>query len=280
MKIYKSQVKKFFSQETSLGEFLLKLTPLNPKELGDVAQKGGVWIQKRGKGKILRARVLKGLVHPEDLIQVFYDPKVLKLPEIKNLEPIYESQHYGIWIKPAGVVPQGSQTSDHASLLRYVEKFRHQEVYLVHRIDRETTGLMIIAYNSKAAALLSDLFQKNQIQKEYEAIVRGELNVGLKETIKASLDDKVATTHFEVIASSKNESLLHVTIETGRLHQIRRHLDFIGYPIMGDPKYGKGNKNRDGLKLIASKISFEDPWLDKMVVFTLPIDWGLKLSSN
>jgi tRNA pseudouridine32 synthase/23S rRNA pseudouridine746 synthase len=278
MKIYKSHVKKFFSQETSLGEFLMKLTPFTPKELGDVAHKGGVWIQRRGKGKILRARVLNGSVHPEDIIQVFYDPKVLKLPELKNLEPIYESQHYGVWIKPAGVVPQGSQTSDHASLLRYVEKFKKQEVYLVHRLDRETTGLMIIAYHSKAAALLSDLFQKNQIQKEYQAIVRGELAAGLKETIKASLDDKEAITHFEVIDSSKGESLLQVTIETGRLHQIRRHLDFIGCPIMGDPKYGKGNKNRDGLKLIASKLSFEDPWLDKLIVFTLPTEWGLKVS--
>jgi tRNA pseudouridine32 synthase/23S rRNA pseudouridine746 synthase len=137
---------------------------------------------------------------------------------------------------------------------------------------------MMIAYHSKAAALLSDLFQKNQIQKEYQAIVRGELAAGLKETIKASLDDKEAVTHFEVIESSKSESLLQVTIETGRLHQIRRHLDFIGYPIMGDPKYGKGNKNRDGLKLIASKLSFEDPWLDKLIVFTLPTEWGLKVS--
>ena len=71
MKIYKSLVKKFFSQETSLGEFLMKLTPLTPKELGDVAHKGGVWIHRKGKGKILRDRVLNGPVHPEDINQVY-----------------------------------------------------------------------------------------------------------------------------------------------------------------------------------------------------------------
>jgi tRNA pseudouridine32 synthase/23S rRNA pseudouridine746 synthase len=270
MKIYKSEVKKHFSQRIALGEFLMKLTTLPPKELGDVASKGGVWIQRKGKGKILRIRSLKEMIEPTDIIMVNYDPKVLKLPEVTNLEAIYEDQNYGVWVKPAGVVPQGSQSSDHASVLRYVEKVKNKEVFLVHRLDRETEGLMIVAYHSKAAALLSDLFQKNKIHKEYEAIVLGEMERGHKETIKASLDDKEAVTHLEVIGNKNNQSLLRITIETGRLHQIRRHLDFIGHPIMGDPKYGKGNKNREGMKLIASSLSFDDPWADKIMNFQLP----------
>lgn len=276
MKIYKSPVKKFFSQGVTLGEFLLKLTSLGPKDLGDVALKGGVWIQRRGKGKILRIRILKEMIQPDDVVQVFYDPKVLKLSEPKNVESLFDCAHYGVWIKPAGVVPQGSQASDHASLLRYVEKVKKKEVFLVHRLDRETIGLMLIAYNSKAAALLSDLFQKNKILKEYEAIVCGELKVGLKETIRASLDDKEAITHYVVLGSKVHESHLRLTIETGRLHQIRRHLDFIGHPIMGDPKYGKSNKNKEGLKLSAFRMSFVDPWSDKTVIFELPDKWKLK----
>ena len=272
MRTYKAQVKKYFPQRTTLGEVLMKMTSLPPKELGEAASKGAVWIQRGGKGKILRIRILKESVSPEDVIQLNYDPKVLRLPEVTHLDCLYEDSNYGIWVKPPGVVPQGSATSDHASLLRYVEKIRGKEVFLVHRLDRETEGLMIVAYHSKAAAYFSDLFQKNKIKKEYQAIVLGEMEKGHKETITASLDDKEAITHIEVLGNKNNQSLLKVTIDTGRLHQIRRHLDFIGYPIMGDPKYGRGNKNRKGLMLVASSLTFQDPWLNKVQSFSLPRD--------
>lgn len=269
MKIYKSQVNKFFPQHTTLGDFLFKLTQMKEEDLMDAALKGAVWIQRKGKGKILRIRSLKETVYPLDVIQFFYDPKVLKLPTLQKADSLFENDHYGIWIKPAGVVPQGSQTGDHASLLRYVEKVKKKEVFLVHRLDRETRGLMIVAYNSKAAGLLSDLFQKNKIHKEYEAIVLGEMPVGHTETITVSLDDKEAITHIKVIESNSKESLLAVTIDTGKLHQIRRHLDFIGHPVMGDPKYGRGNKNQEGLKLLARSLAFEDPWQVKPQKFIL-----------
>src|SRR5690606_35158398 len=104
MKIYKSQVKKYFSQRTTLGEFLMKLTPLTPGQLGDAATKGAVWIQRKSKGKILRIRSLKETLDPEDTVQLFYDPKVLKLPEVTELTAVFENENYGVWIKPPGVV--------------------------------------------------------------------------------------------------------------------------------------------------------------------------------
>jgi tRNA pseudouridine32 synthase/23S rRNA pseudouridine746 synthase len=267
MKTYKSSVGKKIDSKIGLGEFLLKLTSLSLSQLRDVAIKGGVWIQRKGKGKILRIRSLNEVVDPDDLIEVHFDPNVLKLPEITSLECRYEDLNYGVWIKPSGVVSQGSKASDHASLLRYVEKFKKKDVYLVHRLDRETSGLMIVAYHSKAAAVLSDLFQKNKITKAYEAIILGVLPLGHKETIQIPLDEKEATTHFEVVSSLNGQSTLLVTIETGRLHQIRRHLNLIGYPVIGDPKYGAHNKNKEGLKLVAKRLSFWDPWLMKEQVF-------------
>jgi tRNA pseudouridine32 synthase/23S rRNA pseudouridine746 synthase len=266
MKIYKQTV----TQKQTLGDFLLKITKLTSIELVEAAMKGAVWIQRKGQGKILRIRLLSEPVNSHDIIQLNYDPKVLKLPDVTHLENLYEDENYGVWIKPAGVVPQGSQASDHASVLRYVELKKKKEVFLVHRLDRETQGLMLVAYNSKSAAYLSDLFAKNAIKKEYEAIVLGTIAPGRKETINASLDDKEAITHFSVMDSNERCSLLKVFIETGRLHQIRRHLDFIGHPIMGDPKYGKGNKNREGLKLVASRLTFQDPWIKKTQDFSLP----------
>jgi tRNA pseudouridine32 synthase/23S rRNA pseudouridine746 synthase len=270
MKIYKAAVKTHFPQRTILAEFLQKLTPLTPTQLGEVAETGGVWIKRRGQGRILRIRVLREAVAPEDVIHVYYDPKVLALPDLTDLTALYEDANYGVWIKHSGAVPQGSQASDHASVLRYVEKVRGAEVYLVHRLDRETRGLMLVAYTSNAAALLGDLFQKHKIHKEYEAIVLGELPVGEKRTITASLDDKEAVTHVQVFESRRGKSLLQVSIETGRLHQIRRHLDFLGHPVIGDPKYGKGNKNRQGLQLVASLLAFTDPWTKELRRFELP----------
>jgi tRNA pseudouridine32 synthase/23S rRNA pseudouridine746 synthase len=277
MKNYKSVVSKISPERTTLGEFLTKLTKLTPSQIEEAAIKGAVWIQRKSKGKILRIRGTKEMVSPDDTIQLFYESKVLQLPDVDHLDVVYEDENYGIWIKPAGVVPQGSQTSDHASVLRYVEKTKNKEVFLVHRLDRETLGLMIVAYHSKAAGLLSELFLKNSIKKEYQAIVLGEMKVGHNETIRASLDDKEAITHIEVIATKEKRSLLKVTIETGRLHQIRRHLDFIGHPVMGDPKYGKGNKNRQGLQLVAHGLVFLDPWLKQQQRFSLAEDLSLCL---
>lgn len=275
MKNYKSIVNKHFTGPVALGEFLMKLSKLTLPQVTEAASKGAVWIQRKGKGKILRIRDVRSILAPDDVVQFFYDANVLRLPDVKESECLYDDQNYGAWIKPAGVVPQGTQTGDHASLLRFVEIKKKKEVFLVHRLDRETRGIMLIGYNSKAAAQLSELFQKNLIKKEYEAIVVGEMERGYKETITASLDDKEAITHIESLGSKNGKSHLRIEIETGRLHQIRRHLDHIGHPIMGDPKYGKGNKNRQGLQLVAVSICFTDPWSKETQNLSIPSELSL-----
>jgi tRNA pseudouridine32 synthase/23S rRNA pseudouridine746 synthase len=128
---------------------------------------------------------------------------------------------------------------------------------------------MVIAYDSKAAGRLSQLFLKNEITKTYLALVKGELIPKNRGTIDHSLDGKKAITHFEVLEVKDGKSLLSLTIDTGRLHQIRRHLEIIGHPVMGDPKYGQGNKNRDGLKLLAKSLSFRDPWSQELRIFSI-----------
>ena len=275
MKTYQIKPNKFFTGPQKLGEVLHKFTSLDDKLLSDAAFKGAVWLQKGGKGKILRIRSLQTVIKPEDLITFYHDPKVLALPELKEAICLYENNLYGVWIKPVGIMSQGTQTGDHASILRYVEKLKNKQVYMIHRLDRETEGPMLIGYESKASGILSELFTKKKIRKVYQAIVLGEMTTGLTATIKASLDDKEAITHYRVLDSRNNKSLLEIEIETGRLHQIRRHLDLIGHPIMGDPKYGKGNKNKEGLKLLAYSLSFEDPWDKKAKTFHLEKDLSI-----
>lgn len=265
MRTYNIQVSKHFSKRTKLGEVLHKVTAIPQEILADAAIKGAVWIQKNAKGKILRIRSIDLLIDPTDKINFYYDARVLSYSEIENAKCIHETPNYGVWIKEAGVMPQGTQASDHTSLLRYVEKVKNKEVYLIHRLDRETEGLMIIGYTSESAARLGELFQKNKITKIYQAIVKGEIERGHKQTISESLDGKEAVTHFESLGNKDGRTLLSIKIDTGRLHQIRRHLESIDHPVMGDPKYGRGNKNRDGLKLLAKSLNFIDPWTKKSV---------------
>jgi tRNA pseudouridine32 synthase / 23S rRNA pseudouridine746 synthase len=270
MKTYRAVAGKVNADQLRLDKVLLKLTSLAETVLSDAALKGAVWLQRKGKGKIQRERDIRIPLDPTDLITFYYDPRVLSLPEYNNPELLEENSHYGIWIKPAGIMSQGTQTGDHASLLRAVEKKLKKEVFLVHRLDRETKGLMVISYGPQSAAKLGELFQKNQIQKTYEAIVLGGLELGKEGKIEASLDGKEAVTFYKVIKSQNNQSLLEVRIETGRLHQIRRHLNFLGHPILGDPKYGRGNKNKEGLKLQAQSLGFKDPWDKKVRSWSLP----------
>ena len=273
MRTYRSTVEKVSTSPTKLGEVLFLMTKFERPLLLEACYKGAVWLQKEGKGKILKARSTEIVVNPKDIVSFFYEAHILKLPELTQAECLFENEYYGVWVKEAGVVPQGTQTGDHSSLLRYVEKQKKKPVYLIHRLDRETRGIMLVGYRSEAAAKLSDLFVKNNIQKTYEAIVLGETIKA--QTINHSLDGKEAISHVEVIEAKEGLAHVRIKIDTGRLHQIRRHLEIIGHPVMGDPKYGKGNKNRDGLRLIATELSFEDPWSNKSATYTLKSGYNL-----
>lgn len=276
MKTFRVKIPPTGEASLSLTELLTQASKLDAKVIADAGHKGALWLQKGGKGKILRIRDLRSHIYPNDIVTFYFDPRVLSYPALSEALCVSENTNYGVWLKKAGIMPQGTQAADHTSLLRYVEKLKKKEVYLIHRLDRETEGLMIIGYTSQAAAKLGDLFQKNQIKKTYEAVVLGEIERGVKGSVDLALDDREALTHYESLGNAEGKSLLKVTIETGRLHQIRRHLDGIGHPVIGDPIYGKGNKNRDGLKLLAKSLQFKDPWTNQVVFFE--IDQSLSIS--
>ena len=275
MKVFEFLARKYSPQKIQLTELLVLATMLKQVELEQAADKGAVWIQRKNAGKILRIRDPKSLICPEDKILFYFDARILAYPEISDAECLLKNKHYSIWIKAAGVLAQGTQSSDHTSLLRFIERQMGHEVFLIHRLDRETEGLMIIGHHSSAAAKLSEMFQKNLIKKTYEAIVKGEMETGSVHLIEKKLDGKEASTTAEVMDSNQEFSLLRVEIKTGRLHQIRRHLESIGHPVMGDPKYGKGNKNRSGLQLLAKSLEFHDPWSKSLILVSHPRSLGL-----
>lgn len=159
---------------------------------------------------------------------------------------------------------QGSRFGDHCALLRQVEKYflSNRQIFPIHRIDRETAGLLLLAHDREAAAKFSRLFRQHQVKKQYQAIVRGlPIPEGQKAEIDLPLDGKNALTQYTVLSFDKTlqQSRLWVRIITGRRHQIRRHFDMIGHPLIGDPLYGQGNKNKEGLQLVAWGLSFDCP---------------------
>jgi tRNA pseudouridine32 synthase/23S rRNA pseudouridine746 synthase len=121
-----------------------------------------------------------------------------------------------------------------------------------------------------AMARMSTLFQTHQMIKRYKARVRGNPAKSMPGgVIEFDLDGKPATTEFtlEVYEPAIDISTVHIVMGSGRKHQIRRHFDMIGHPVMGDPRYGKGNKNSEGLQLVATGLEFYCPFIQQKRIF-------------
>jgi tRNA pseudouridine32 synthase/23S rRNA pseudouridine746 synthase len=119
---------------------------------------------------------------------------------------------------------------------------------------------------------MGELFRNARIEKGYRAEVLGNMTAQAGRPIDRPLDGKAARTRVVEVRfdPDRSVSVVRLQIDTGRRHQIRRHLDAVGHPVMGDPRYGRGNKNRDGLKLVAERLSFTCPLSGEPVVVRVP----------
>jgi 23S rRNA pseudouridine1911/1915/1917 synthase len=199
----------------------------------------------------------------------------------EEIKILFEDEHLVVIDKPEGLLSVAtdfdkSQTA-HTILKR---RFNNQKVYPVHRLDRETSGVMVFAYSEVAKEGLKELFFKHDIEREYSAIVEGVLKEPtgtwqsyLKEdeayyvkSIKNPELGKHAITHYEVLSHNKNFSLIKLRLETGRKNQIRVHCKENGHPIVGDKKYG-AQTVAGRLCLHASKLGFVHPATGKKLSF-------------
>jgi tRNA pseudouridine32 synthase/23S rRNA pseudouridine746 synthase len=239
---------------------LARITALPKGRLKDAMSKGAVVLTRSNKSKRLR-RATFGLQRG-DTLELWYNPEVLALvpPEPQLLA---DEKQYSVWIKPAGLLAQGTQEGDHCALLRIAELKLQRDTFLVHRLDREAAGLMLIAHTQKAAAAFSALFAAQdaaaRIRKSYRVEVKGQAHEAGE--IALALDGKAALTRFTRIAfdAARNSSTLDVELVTGRKHQIRRHFAESGWPVLGDPVYGGNNKDARGLQLFAIALEFTCP---------------------
>jgi tRNA pseudouridine32 synthase/23S rRNA pseudouridine746 synthase len=240
-----------------------RYTDLSHERLKDAMRKGALWLTRRGR-KPHRLRRVTAELRPGDHLTLYYDSAVLAAaPPLPVL--LQDCRRYSAWYKPAGLLVEGSRYGDHAALERLVELHfgNKRPVYLVHRLDREAAGVMVVAHTPQAAARLSALFRERDVEKVYEVEVRGDLRKHSERgVIDVPLDGKPSRTDFEVIAydAARGVTKARVRMQTGRYHQIRRHFAHIGYAVMGDPKYGTGNSDPRGMQLVATLLGFTDPW--------------------
>ncbi len=212
-----------------------------------------------------------------------------------NLEVLFEDNHLVIVNKKSGDIVQGDKTGDKPLsdvVKEYIkEKYNKPgEVFLgvVHRLDRPTSGIIIFARTSKALERLNKMLRERTISKTYWAVVK---NTPLKEKdslihflkknpknnkstvfTKETDASKKAILHYSAIKKLDNYSLLEIDLETGRHHQIRAQLAYIGSPIKGDLKYGASRSNKDGsIHLHARKISFTHPVSKENISVLAPI---------
>jgi len=264
-------------------EFLAHHAGLSRARIKDAMNKGAVWLIRRGRGRD-RLRRATAPLRTGDRLELFYDPDILSV-DVPRARCMRDFTHYSIWHKPAGLLTQGTLYGDHCSLLRQAETSFNpmRPAYPVHRIDREAEGLVVVAHTADAAGRLSRLFQSGHVKKCYRAEVLGVVEPG-SGRIEKPLDGRAALTEFSKTAqdAQANTSTLLVRIETGRFHQIRRHLAAMGHPVMGDPRYGTGNKDGMPMRLLAYSLEFICPFTGETVVCscedaldrgTLPVDF-------
>jgi tRNA pseudouridine32 synthase/23S rRNA pseudouridine746 synthase len=241
-----------------------------PREaLRECMARGGVWLRRPGRRE-MRLRDAHALLRSGDRIEVCYDQAVLERRPVPG-RCLVDRGAYSVWYKPPGLLAQGSRFGDHCALSRQaeLELSPPRPVHLVQRLDREAAGLMVLAHDPGSARRLAAALQSEQAEKGYRAQVRGRLEG--QGRIDLPLDGRPALTEYRALAydPAADVSTLAVRILSGRLHQIRRHLEAVGHPVMGDPRYGQGNKNREGLRLVAVALGFACPVTGRPVTYRL-----------
>lgn len=269
----KLHLKLTSTTETTLVELLASHSELSKSVIKKALNFGGGWLKVGGKGSPQRCRRATKVIRKGDAVEFFFDDR-LYAENWPAPTLIRNTHHWSVWYKPANVVAQGTPYGDTGCMEQQVQALREQkQVFLIHRLDREAAGLMIFAHNRRAAAELSELWRSGNVKKIYQAEVHGHLEIK-SGTIDAPLDGKIATTHFHVISAKPHTTQVGIQLDTGRFHQIRRHFDHLGHPLVGDPQYGSGG-SKQPLQLVASELHFRCPFDHQIHGVLLPEDLRL-----
>ena len=209
------------------------------------------------------------------------------LPE--GLSVLHEDADVIVVLKTHGMLTVATErerdTTVQAYLNVYLGARNKERIQVVHRLDRETSGVLVFAKNAFAREQLKEQFKEHSVDRVYVAVVEGAMDPEegtfrsyLREmrdlkmvSVEAHPDAKYAVTHYRTIRRSRRYAMLEITLETGRKNQIRAHLSEAGHPIVGDRMYGSEVNPLGRLGLHAKLLGFEHPVTHKRLVFTAPV---------
>lgn len=218
---------------------------------------------------------------------VFHTGKIVEPPPLIGLRILFEDDDFIVVHKDNGVLSIATEKEEPLTAYRqlnyYVRAFNpSNRIFIVHRLDRDTSGVMVFARSEKIQKLMQDHWRERVKERTYVALVDGEvrkqegtIESWLKENKAMKMysspypgDGLHAITHYKVIQSSRQFSLLEVRLETGRKNQIRVHMQDINHPIAGDKRYGSASRALGRLGLHAKVLAFEHPTTGKVMRFT------------
>ncbi len=270
------------SADDNAIELLSVATGLPKQRIKIAMSRGAVWLTRGSNTQ--RLRRAKRALQVGDEINLYYDPEIIaESPPEPTL--IADAGGYTVWRKPYGLRSQGSKWGDHCTVTRWAERNLDPErpAFTVHRLDRAANGLILVAHSKSSAAALSELFRERRIEKRYLAIVAGDFSSQSSPVrVEEPIDEKDALSEVTLreVSADGSQSLVEVRIETGRKHQIRRHLAGLGFPVIGDRLHGNGEADGVDLQLTACLLSFECPVSGDRVKFKLSPEWLPSLTSN
>ena len=275
---------------TRLDKFLAIMLPdLTRTRLQQFIKEGHVLVNSKQEKNSYK-------VQTDDLIEIeLPEDKALEiLPENIPLDIVYEDQDVIVVNKANGMIVHPSVGITTGTLVNALLYHCHDlsgingviRPGIVHRIDKETTGLLMVAKNDQAHKDLSEQLREHSVERKYVALVHGVINhefgtidapIGRdtqdRQKMKVTdLNSKQARTNFKVLKRFNDMTLIECRLETGRTHQIRVHMAFIGHPVYGDPKYGYRRDDQSfGQYLHAKTLGFIHPTTKNKMSFDSPL---------
>lgn len=251
-------LKKFDVKEKKLiDDFLIEDAKLSSKLSQSLLAKGKILNQDN-------KRLQKNQMIKSGFIQINIFQAITK-----GLKPLFQNEHFAIFDKPSGLLVHPTSINDEYTLLDEIKYHLKDEASLVHRIDKETSGLVLVSKNRYSDMILKEMFEEKKYKKTYKAIVEGEIkeeiqintpitnDTGIiKLKMKTDEKGKVSSTKIKPIFYNKNQTLVYAYPQTGRQHQIRVHLNSINHRIIGDPIYGIDELHAD--KILKKEVTQEE----------------------
>jgi 23S rRNA pseudouridine1911/1915/1917 synthase len=273
-----------------LDRFLAGLPEVGSRAAAErLLRAGGVLVDGEPAGKSAK------LAGGEEVELDLPEPPAALEPEEVGLRVAYEDEHLLVVDKPSGVVVHPSAGHDTGTLVHGVLAHgaaggEEERPGIVHRLDRDTSGLLVVARSQEAHERLQAMVKGRELERTYLALVRGRprsrtgridapIGRDRKEPTRQSLDTdrpRDAVTHFELEELIGQYALLRVTLETGRTHQIRVHLAAIGLPVVGDPVYGAPDPALGRQFLHATRLAFDHPFSGERIDVESPLPADLQ----